>query len=495
MTGASARSQGNRTGERIVVKKFKAAQQNIGTLDAEAAARVITAAADVALVLDDNGVINDFAFGGGEIRIEQSAKWVGRSWHDTVTLESRPKVDALLKDASEEALPKWRQVNHPNGDGADIPILYAAVRLGRKGRVLAVGRDLRSVASLQQQLLEAQRAMEREYSRLRHTETRYRLLFNLSAEALLVLEASSFKVTEANPVAVRLFADGGRRLIGKAFPQALDNESMQSMQERLVRLRDAGTAEDIVVRFAESKLRHVASFSLFRHEAAAYCLVRLAPLAGDSRATLVTPERSRVLDVVERMPEGFVVTDFSGAVLSANAAFLELAQLGAEEQARGKALSTWVGRPGLDLEVLLSGLRTQPSVRSFATAVVGQFGSTRDVEVSAVAVPDGDPPCCGFVVRDAAQRMSGGSAANRELPRSIEHLTEMIGRVPLRDLVRDTTDVIEKMCIEAALQLTKDNRASAAEMLGLSRQSLYVKLRRYGLGDFDDEPEEAGSSR
>ena len=37
--------------------------------------------------------------------------------------------------------------------------------------------------------------------------------------------------------------------------------------------------------------------------------------------------------------------------------------------------------------------------------------------------------------------------------------------------------------IEAALALTRDNRASAAEMLGLSRQSLYVKLRRYGIQD------------
>ncbi|MFX5603073.1 helix-turn-helix domain-containing protein, partial [Acinetobacter baumannii] len=31
--------------------------------------------------------------------------------------------------------------------------------------------------------------------------------------------------------------------------------------------------------------------------------------------------------------------------------------------------------------------------------------------------------------------------------------------------------------------LTRDNRASAAEMLGLSRQSLYIKLRRYGMQD------------
>jgi DNA-binding NtrC family response regulator len=46
-----------------------------------------------------------------------------------------------------------------------------------------------------------------------------------------------------------------------------------------------------------------------------------------------------------------------------------------------------------------------------------------------------------------------------------------------------STDLIERLCIEAALELTRNNRASAAEMLGLSRQSLYVKLRRYGLVD------------
>ena len=33
--------------------------------------------------------------------------------------------------------------------------------------------------------------------------------------------------------------------------------------------------------------------------------------------------------------------------------------------------------------------------------------------------------------------------------------------------------------------MTRDNRASAAEMLGLSRQGLYAKLRRYGIGDLD----------
>jgi DNA-binding NtrC family response regulator len=66
-------------------------------------------------------------------------------------------------------------------------------------------------------------------------------------------------------------------------------------------------------------------------------------------------------------------------------------------------------------------------------------------------------------------------------------MTGLVGQVPLKNLVRETTDLIERLCIEAALELVGDNRANAAEMLGLSRQSLYVKLRRYGLGDLGPE--------
>ncbi len=106
------------------------------------------------------------------------------------------------------------------------------------------------------------------------------------------------------------------------------------------------------------------------------------------------------------------------------------------------------------------------------------------VEISAVAVRNGGQPSFGFAIRNVgAARAGRRSRRPRPLPRSVEQLTELIGRVPLKDLVREATEVIERLCIEAALELTGDNRASAAEMLGLSRQSLYVKLRRYGLGD------------
>jgi transcriptional regulator PpsR len=137
----------------------------------------------------------------------------------------------------------------------------------------------------------------------------------------------------------------------------------------------------------------------------------------------------------------------------------------------------------VDLSVLISNLRQRDVVRLFATRMRGDYGSNTDVEISAVAVTTGEQRCLGFTIRDVGLRLSNEAKSSRDLPRSTGQMTELVGRVPLKDIVRETTDLIEQLCIEAALELTGDNRASAAEMLGLSRQSLYVKLRRFGMGD------------
>jgi DNA-binding NtrC family response regulator len=90
-------------------------------------------------------------------------------------------------------------------------------------------------------------------------------------------------------------------------------------------------------------------------------------------------------------------------------------------------------------------------------------------------------------VRESQRSDAGLSPLGAVNGQSASHLTELVGRVPLKDLVRDTADIIEKLCIEAALKLTDNNRASAADMLGLSRQSLYIKLRRYGISDNEED--------
>jgi transcriptional regulator PpsR len=195
---------------------------------------------------------------------------------------------------------------------------------------------------------------------------------------------------------------------------------------------------------------------------------------------------SKVLETVGSSPEGFVVTSLEGRIVFANRAFLDLAQLATFEQARNEPLERWLGRPGVDFNLLTAQLREHGSLRLFATQLRGEYGALSEVEICAVAVLGQDDPCYGFTLRDVGQRIAVDRQRNVESPRSVAQLTELVGRVPLKDLVRESSDMIERLCIEAALDITNDNRASAAEILGLSRQSLYAKLRRYGLGELTE---------
>jgi transcriptional regulator PpsR len=465
------------------LKRSSLTKASLDPEEAQAAAALVVAAMDVALVVDRKGVIRELTCSNEDLREVIGGKWQGRPWAETVTAETRPKIESLLKDAEALAPPRWRQVNHPSRQGPDIPVSYSAVRVGGSGRIMAVGRDLRPVAALQQRLVNAQQSMEREYAKLRHAETRYRMLFQIASEAVLVVDASNGRVIEANPAAADLFQQPMRRVIGRSLAEYFDDDGRAALESLLASARVAGRADEVRVGLAGGSREFRVSASLFREDRSSYLLVRAAPiLAGDAAAAV---GGSRVLDLVESLPDGFVVTDGEGRILSANRAFLDMAELSSEQQALNATLDRWLGRPGVDLNVLLASLREHGSVRMFSTAIQGNHGAQADVEICAVAAPRGKDASYGFSIRDVSSRLSGTPRREQELPRSVKQMTELVGRVPLKDLVRETTDMIERLCIEAALELSNDNRATAADLLGLSRQSLYVKLRRYGLGELD----------
>jgi transcriptional regulator PpsR len=471
------------------VKAFKAPKDTLGDLTAETAANLVAAAADIALIIDGDGVIQDVAFRQTDLslELERYSTWFGRPWTETVTAESQPKIDALLREAATKPASRWRQLNHQAARGNDIPVLYSAVEIRKNERFVALGRDLRAVAALQQKVVEAQITMERDYARMRHVETRYRLLFQLSAEAVLILDVTSHKVLEANPAALLLFSENPKRVIGRAFPEGFDTESTHRLQTLLTDVRSAGRGDGVRARLAGTGKEFFVTASLFRQDVTSMLLIRLLPASGDGSAA-ISEARFKLLALSEKAPDGLIVTNRDGRILAANQAFVDMAQLASEEQGRGEMLERWFGRPEIDFQVLMSNLRQNDAIRLFATILRGEYGATADIEVSAVRLPDGTKENYGFVIRNVGRRLSA-PRAERELPRSAEQLTDLIGRVPLKDIVRETTDVIERMCIEAALNLTGDNRASAAEMLGLSRQSLYVKLRRLGRAELPDEPD------
>ena len=466
------------------MKAFRTPKTTLGGIDAESAAALIASAADIALILDHYGVIRDVSISSDELVDDLTGypRWIGKRWTDTLTEDSRPKADALLADALSQVEPHWRHLNQIASSG-DVPLLYVAIRASSSGPIVAFGRDLRGVSALQRQLINAQQSMERDYAHIRHMETRYRLLFQMASDAVMIVDCASRKVLDSNPTARRRFAEAaepGQTLPGTTIFSA---ESARSVELLLSGVEASGRADDVHVRFNDGARDALVFASLSHDDAGTAFIVRIGGENTDQTARPMPKVQSKLLKLMESAPDGFVVTDTDGRIITANVMFLELAQLPTEAQAHSQPLDRWLGRSSVELEILMANLRHHGSVRLFATAIRGELGAAAAVEVSAVTVMNGGQPCFGFVIREIGRRLGREPEAEHGLPRSLEHLTELVGRVALKELVREATDVIERLSIEAALHLTGDNRASAAEMLGLSRQSLYVKLRRYGLGD------------
>ena len=463
------------------MKPFDPSDPAYDALGASAAANMLAVTGDITVLVDPTGVVRDVSVAPQDVAADLSKEWVGRPFPETATADTRLKVETLLRETVTRGVSKRRQVNHTTTAGAELPIAYTAVRVGKDGSVIAVGRDMRHLSSLQQRLVEAQQAMERDYWRLRHVETRYRLLFQLASDGILVVDAASMKVLDANAAAGQVFGDLSERLVGRVFPFDVPGATARALDDLIAAARSAGRAGDITLALAPGESPWNVSASCFRQESATLLLIRFSAAISDARAKLEAEAKSRLRQLIERSPDGFVVTDLDGHILEVNRAFLDVAELATPEQARGQLLSTFIGRPGADFPVFVSMLKKHGAVRLVATAARGSHGASTEVEVSAVWVHDAEEPCIGFTMRDIGRRLAVGPQGARDLTRAVEELTSLVGRVTLRDLVRDTVDLVERHFIEAALELTNDNRTSAAEVLGVSRQSLYVKLRRHRL--------------
>ncbi|NDA73829.1 MAG: transcriptional regulator PpsR, partial [Betaproteobacteria bacterium] len=461
------------------MKRLESPSADLGDLKAEAVAGLLEWSADVVLVLDGQARVIDAAGQAETVDPGELRRWKGKLWADLVTQESRGKLLALLDAAMQlepmqssarsksraaeraseqregrlseakpsasqnEALMIWRQLNHPTREGS-LPISYRVRRLHEDGPWIAIGRSMQSVSKLQQQFVQSQQQVEREFTRLRDLETRYRLLFQHSEDPLMLLDAHSLRILEANAACAEHFQWSGKRLANKSLGSALDAKGQRSIRNQIEQLRASGQAESVRVRHAKRKDEFLASVQAIRQDGQIHVLLRLSPEAamqsaerGQSQATLAWFEHS---------PDAIVICTTQGDIQRANPAFLEMVRLAHEGLVRGESLARWLGRGVVDLDVLISGLKQSRSLRHYLTTLSSEFSSPIDVEIAA-AYLDEQAKSLGLTLRASANRNSSGASRGPAMSRSMEQLSELVGSVSLKDLVRESTDVIERLCI------------------------------------------------
>jgi len=436
---------------------------------------------DVTLLLDLDGVIREATL-AQSIAEEDMAGWLGRPWVETVGDMGGEKVKRMVADARSSGVSAFRQITQRFPSGLELPMEYTTVLLGGRAGLLAIGKNLQAVAELQSRLIAAQQAMERDYWKLREVETRYRLLFQASGEAIVLLKTGSLRIVEANPAALQALGLAGQKpqaVAGREFVAELGKAEREPFQAMLARVAEQGRAPGVVVRLGEERRSWMVRASLMAADPGSVYMLHLTPL-GVPQLVPALADSVSFEDLVERMPDGFVVVDQEGVIRRANRAFLDMVQVGSKGSVVGERLGRWLWRPGADLTVLLANVRRHRMVRLFATTIHGELGGDTEVEVSAVGNADSELQYIGVLLRDVGRRIGPGGD-DRGLRSALGSIAEKIGKVPLRALVKDTVGVVERYYVRSALELASDNRTVAAELLGLSRQSLYVKLNRYGM--------------
>jgi len=438
------------------------------SLDSSTFSQLLGVVSDVTLVMNLQGVIEDVSTGRDTLAALGCQTWVGRRWMDTVTSESRIKIQEMLQSQGAPELMRWRHVNHVSPVGNEVALQYVVLPLGA-GKLLAMGRDLESLAELQRRLVETQQSMERDYLRLRHIEARYRVLFDTSTEAVLMVDASTQRVLEANVGAQSLLKDAGKRLVGRDVRECFEGESQGEVQSLLRMALATGRIEMCSAHVAGLASALTVSATVFRQEGGAQFLVRMVMREAAAAPVQDAGSSASLSEAMERFPDGWILTDTAGLIKSVNEEGMALLGLTASSQVVGQSLERWLLRGAVDWGVLHTSLRQQLPVRNFATEVRTLSGMTLPVEVSAVNLARSEPMYV-FFVRDMDRRLQGGASVAQSQVNPFAELSQLVGRRPIKDIVGETVDTIER-----------NNRASAAEMLGLSRQSLYVKLRRFGM--------------
>ncbi|MCV6593495.1 MAG: transcriptional regulator PpsR [Silicimonas sp.] len=440
---------------------------------------IVGSASDVAVVVNPEDAIVSVMVNPNAHGLEAFDQWYGEDFRSTLTVESLAKFEeraALLRGGGDSRAAL--ELNHTFPGGSDAPMQYWVFRIGSDPTLLLLGRDLRPVAALQQQLIESQRALERDYEIQREAETRLRVALESADQAMIFASLTSGRIRMVNQRACDLL--GVKRDL--VVDSALSSHFTGLPGEIIDRLVHAGS-EDLgkpveltVKRNAQAVL---AAPILYRASGEKMLLCRLNlpdqnPMRRDGLGDLLTGH-------YQNMSDGMLFVNGSGTIKTANDAFLSLCLAPDLNRVTSRPLADFLERGTLDVRLALENAARNGEIQGFATRLRTEHGETLAVELFVTAVDTGEGEMYAVTFRDMARRATTTPGASDGRDRKAQNVADLVGSTPLKDIVAETTDEVEKICIKTAVDMTGNNRVAAAEMLGLSRQSLYVKLRKFGL--------------
>ncbi len=446
---------------------------------------------DWVLRSDRSGVIKQLIFSSGTYP-EFDCKLVpGVSLYSLTTNESRVKLDSVLTNSPcEQQLANpangqstWRQINFVQTDTNDLPVRISGCQ-PEKNTILIAAQSQKDLATSQQKLIKTQFTLQNDLSRLDEVSRQYKLIFDLSSDALLRVDPFNQNIIEANNAALRLLDNQAGMLINSPFVTAFDEESSVLIRTMFDQTCTTGETNQLVATLADGEQAVDVSLIYMHSSSNTAIYARLVPLnvVGEVDNTY---SQLKLMQLLKHTPDALVFCGHDGKIKSANQTFASMIQAPSVTLLKNTYLEEWMSRGSLDQTLLIEQLKEADQIEKFTTELNGRHGASTGVELSGARTSDRPDADFVLLIRSTAGRVESHAENGLHTSPTAESLKQLVGRVPLKELVRESTDMIEKLCIETALELTSDNRASAASILGVSRQALYVKLRRLNMINHD----------
>ncbi|WP_397543505.1 transcriptional regulator PpsR [Roseovarius salis] len=446
--------------------------------------QLIEQSADLAVVVDGDGVVTGISVNAECPSLGRLDHWVGRLFSDFLTEECKSKFSdrvALMK-ADPDFVPRPLELNHTDNAKWEFPVRYTLHRVSKGDELLLLGRDMQPVAEVQQRLVQEQMARERDRQKLRGAETCFRMVLEASETPIALVDPDTGRINELNRAAADLLGGRPDLLVGSAFAQAFEGRRRSEFMDAVTAAANADEKKGVEVVSRRNGRVITLCPGFFRASGELMLLCRMVAVKEDEADG---PEVSQMLSALfSATSDAIVVTDNAGTIREANEGFLVMSDAAQLRDVRGRSMADFLSRGSVDLKLILDGAFKHGRMRNYSAQVRSVVGTRLQVDISAAHLRQrGVDLGVGLIIRDA----SPAEAVQREdMPAMVsddamQSVMELVGTASLKELVSATSDVIEKMCIETAVEMTGNNRVAAAEMLGLSRQSLYVKLRKHGL--------------
>ena len=349
-----------------------------------------------------------------------------------------------------------------------------------------------AVAAVHQRFVVAQREMEQDYWKLRQNELRYRQLFQVATDAVMIVDAEKLCIVEANRAAFELFgdpADASTTLVGRSATAGVLRAERLGVEALLVMARTSGRPGEIRVHAASvatlNNALHATAIDMsatpFRSADKMLLLVRArasAPLSERPSATWLA-------DFVEQTPDAVTIADSSGRVLMANPAFIALCSLpinSLPNSVIGRGVAELLGDPDQTLASILAEAKSQ-GLSEQRQATLGLASASRfDVEISAALLAEGDQECIGLTLRRADQRAAAASTQFDGLAAALSRLTSQLGQASLPELMLQISAIAERHVIDAALEQAQQEHLKAAQILGITVEDLWLRMHDLDAG-------------